>query len=421
MKNKQPAKSDTIVLSQICKQIPEHLVAKIARKYGVDDQARTFSPWSHVVSLLYAQITHSIGLNDVCDGLGHHATKLATIRGATAPAKNTLSHANRTRDSDMMEELFWEVLKHLQNTTQHFGCRYKGLPRRFKKTISAIDSTTIALLANSMNWAKHRRRKAAAKMHLRLDLQTFLPACAIIEEASHHDDTRAQQLCANLQEGEIALFDKAYINFLHLYALNHRGVHWVTRAKDNMSFTVKKKLLKKPHGKIISDDIIMLKTPKSKAQYPVTLRRVEMFVELDGKDVPMVFLTNNTEWAASTVGALYKSRWGIEVFFKQIKQNLRVCDFLGHNKHAIRWQLWAALLLYVILRHNGHQTNWPHSFSRLFTMLRGLIWDRVCILKLLNHYGTATGQWRMRATPETTYLPGLAPPHHGTACELLAS
>jgi hypothetical protein len=420
MKKKQPAKSDTTILGQICKQIPEHLVAKIARKYEIDEQARTFRPWSHVVSLLYAQLTHSIGLNDVCDGLAHHATKLAAIRGATPPAKNTLSHANRTRDSDMMEELFWEMLKHLQATTQHFGIRYKGLPRRFKKTISAIDSTTITLLANSMNWAKHRRRKAAAKMHLRLDLQTFLPACAIIEEANHHDDTRAQQLCAALQDGEIALFDKAYVNFLHLFALTLRGVHWVTRAKENMSFTVKKKLLKKPHGKILRDDIIRLKTPKSKEQYPQTLRRVEMLVELDGKDVPLVFITNNTEWAAGTVGELYKSRWGIEVFFKQIKQTLRVCDFLGHNKHAIRWQLWAALLFYILLRHNGQQANWPHSFSRLFTMLRGLIWDRVSMPELLEHYGTASGPWRMRATPETTYLPGLAPPHYGTACEKAA-
>jgi hypothetical protein len=180
----------------------------------------------------------------------------------------------------MMEELFWEVLKHFQNSTAHFGNRYKGLPRRFKKAVSAIDSSTIALIANCMSWAKHRRRKAAAKLHLRLDLQTFLPACAIVEEASHHDDTRAQQLCANLQEGETALFDKAYINFLHLFALNRRGVHWVTRAKDNMAYTVKKRLLKKPAGKILRDDLILLKSPKSRDQYPDTFRRVEMLVEL---------------------------------------------------------------------------------------------------------------------------------------------
>ncbi len=421
MKKKQPAKGDAVVLSRICKLIPEHLVAKLARKHGVDKQARTFSAWSHVVSLLYAQLTHAVGLNDVCDGLTHHATKLATIRGATPPAKNTLSHANKTRDSDMMEELFWETLKHLQATTaQGFGIRYQGLPRRFTKTVSAVDSSTIALVANAMNWAKHRRRKAAAKMHLRLNLQTFLPACAVIEEASHHDDTRAQQLCANLQDGEIVLFDKAYINFQHLYALHQRGIHWVTRSKDNMAYTVTKKLLKKPQGDIRRDDLIVLSTAKTRGQYPVELRRVEMFVELDGKRVLMAFITNNTQWAAGTVGALYKSRWGIEVFFKQIKQTLCISDFLGHNKNAIRWQLWSALLLYVLLRHQAQQAGWPHSFARLFTMLRGVIWDRICVTKLLEYYGTARGRWRMRATPETAYLPGLSPPGHGTAGELMA-
>jgi hypothetical protein len=421
MKKKQPAKGDVIVLSGICKLIPEHLVSKLARQYGIDQQARTFSPWSHVVSLLYAQLTHAVGLNDVCDGLAHHATKLATIRGATPPAKNTLSHANKTRDSDMMEALFWKTLSHLQSTSpQGLGVRYQGLPRRFTKTISAVDSSTIALVANSLDWAKHRRRKAAAKMHLRLNLQTFLPACAIIEEASHHDDTRAQQLCANLQEGEIVLFDKAYINYQHLFALHQRGVHWVTRAKDNMAYTVRKKLLKKPQGDIQRDDLILLSVGKSREQYPTELRRVEMFVELDGKRVLMAFITNNTQWAASTVGALYKSRWGIEVFFKQIKQTLCISDFLGHNKNAIRWQLWAALLLYVLLRHQAGAAGWPHSFARLFTMLRGVIWDRICVTKLLDYYGTARGRWRMRATPETAYLPGLAPPCYGTASELIA-
>ena len=118
------------------------------------------------------------------------------------------------------------------------------MPRRFKRTVYAIDSSTIALVANCMNWAKHRRRKATAKLHLRLDLQSFLPAYVIIEEASHHDESRARRLCAGLAEGEIALFDKAYINFLELA---ERGVSWVTRAKDNMRYRVCRKLLRKPN------------------------------------------------------------------------------------------------------------------------------------------------------------------------------
>jgi hypothetical protein len=391
------------------------MVPKLARKHGIDKKARTFTPWSHIVTLIYAQLTHAIGLNDVCDALRNHRRWLGSIRGAVAPARNTLSHANKNRQSNFMEDLFWSTLNHLEHQLPGFGRRYKGLPRRFKKTIHAIDSSTIALVANCMDWAKHRRRKAAAKLHLRLNLQSFLPGFAIIEEASHHDDTRAPALCAHLQAGEIALFDKAYVNFAHLYDLAQRGIFWVTRAKDNMSYSVRKKLQRKPKGRILRDDLITLKTAKSKKQYPEKLRRVEMLVEVDGKEVVMAFITNNLEWAASSVGELYQARWGIEVFFKQIKQTLKVCDFLGHSKHAIRWQLWSALLLYVLLRYQSQLVGWNHSFVRLFAMVRGVVWDRINLEELLQSYGTAGGSYRCRACPESVYLPGLAPVSCGTA------
>ena len=409
MKNK-PAKAKLPVLTQLCKLIPGHLVTKLAREHGIDKQARTFTPWSHVVSLLFAQLTHSVGLNDVCDTLRIHSRWLGGLRGAVAPTRNTLSHANKSRESKMMEALFWQMMDHLQELRPGgFGVRYKGLPKRFKRAVHAVDSSTIALVANCMNWAKHRRRKAAAKLHLRLNLQSFLPGFIIIEEASHHDDTRAPALCGHLQDGEIALFDKAYINFTHLFDLAARGVFWVTRAKDNMAYIVRKKLLRKPQGKILRDDLILLKNATSRSQYPELLRRVEMIVTIDGKEVVMVFITNNTEWAASSVGALYQARWGIEVFFKQIKQTLQVCDFLGHNKHAIRWQLWAALLLYVLMRFLGSSANWIHSFTRLIAITRGVVWDRIDLIALLKSYGTAGGCYRMRVTCETSYLPGFAP------------
>ena len=414
---KKPAKSKVAVLAQVCKLIPIGLVPKLAHKYGIDKQARSFSPWSHVVALLYAQLTHAFGLNDVCDALRIHGRKLAAVRGATPPARNTLSHANKTRDSDFMEELFWKTLRHLEGQLPGFGLQYKGVPRRFKSAIHAVDSSTIALIANCMSWAKHRRRKAAAKLHLRLDLQSFLPGYAIIEEASHHYDTRAPALCANLKDGEIALFDKAYINFRHLFNLHQRGVFWVTRAKDNMSYRVRKKLQhkRKPGSKIIRDDLVILTTAKSKEQYPEKLRRVEMLVEIDGKEVVMVFITNNTKWAATSVGALYQARWGIEVFFKQIKQTLKVCDFLGHSKHGIRWQLWSALLVYILLRYQSQLVGWSHSFIRLFAMVRGVTWSLLDLNLLLKSYGTASGSYRYRARPETLYLPGFTPPGYRTA------
>ena len=184
MKNPTPPKHYSSTLHQLCKLIRWHLTEKLARSYGVDEKARTFTPWSHVVSLLFAQLTHAIGLNDVCDTLRHHASKLRAIRGAVAPSRNGLSHANRKRNSDIMQALFWKVLGHLQELSPGFwpaGGATGRLPRRFKRGNHAIDSSTIALVANCMDWAKHRHRKAAAKMHLRLNLQSFLPGFAVIE------------------------------------------------------------------------------------------------------------------------------------------------------------------------------------------------------------------------------------------------
>lgn len=363
------------------------------------------------MSLLFAQLTHAIGLNDVCDTLRHHAPKLGAIRGAVAPSRNTLSHANRHRNSDMMEELFWKVLQHLQQLAPGFGPagRYRGLPHRFKRAIHAVDSTTIALVANCMDWARHRRRKAAAKMHLRLNLQSFLPAFAIIEEASHHDNARALALCAGLQAGEIAIFDKAYMHFANLFHLTSRSIFWVTRAKDNLNYRVVGKRLKKPEGNILRDDEIILLTPKSRQEYPQRLRRIEAWGEVNEQRVVMVFLTNNLQWAPASVCDLYRCRWGIEAFFKQIKQTFKVCDFLGHSKHAIRWQLWAALLLYVLLRYIAFQSRWPHSFTRLFTLVRGVLWDRFAIFELTTFYGTARMRYRMCSQPQQAYFPGFSP------------
>ena len=409
MKQPKPTKHSNVVFNQLCKLIPVGMVRNLASEYGVDKKCRTFSAWSHVVSLLYAQLTHSIGLNDVCDALRHHSAKLFAIRGATPPSRNGLSNANKTRDADMMEALFWKMLTHLQHQFPQFGPAgsYSKLPRRFKKAIYSVDSSTITLVANCMDWAKHRRRKAAAKLHLRLNLQTFLPSFAVIEEGSHHDSSRMMALCAGLQAGEIAVFDKAYVHFKHLFSLTEIGVFWVTRAKDNMCYHVCKK--RKVSGNIVRDEEITLKTKSSKEHYPQRMRRVVARVEVNGKFVEMVFITNNMDWAASSVCDLYQSRWAIEVFFKQIKQTLQICDFLGHSKQAIRWQLWSALLLYLLLRFQAWSSDWPHSFARLFTMIRGLVWDRFDLSDTLRFYGIAGDRWRMCIQPQTAYLPGFTP------------
>ena len=409
MKNKpsrKPTASKFSLLRQLCNFIPPHLVPQLARDTGVEQQARTFSPWSHVVSLLYAQLTHSLGLNDVCDALRLHSGPLAAVRGATAPPKNTLSHANRNRPPALAEKLFWAVMDYLPTLQPGFsGHRRPRFAFRFKRLIHVVDSTTIQLMARSLNWAKHRRRKAAAKCHLRLDLQSFLPRCVILDTAAEHDNRRARELCANVQAGEIVIFDKAYLDFAHLADLAMREVFWVTRAKDNLACRVVRKLQDGANGNILRDDLIAL-TGTVKEAYPVELRRVTARVEVDGELRELVFLTNNIEWAAQTIADLYRCRWSIESFFKELKQTLQLADFLGHNANAVKWQIWTALLTYLLLRFSAYLGRWAHSFTRLFALLRSALWQKLELRSLLERYGTASGGGRFLGHPEQAYLAG---------------
>jgi hypothetical protein len=367
--------------------------------------SRTFKPWSHVVSLVYAQLTHSIGLNDLCDSLQLHSGPLASIRGATAASRNGLSNANRERPAEMAEQLFWRVMSSLGEQSPGFVAgRRRGAAFRFKLPIHVVDTTVMELVANCMDWAKHRRRKAAAKTHMRLNLQSLLPSFVIIDTAGEHDNKRARELCAGIKSGEIVLFDKGYVDFGHLRDLHERGAFWVTRAKDNMAYEVVQEMPQSNDEKILRDEVIVLSNPNKPA--PELMRRVVALVEIDGEEREMVFLTNNLEWSPRSVADLYRCRWQIEVFFKQIKQTLQLADFLGHNANAVRWQVWMALLVYVLLRYLSYLSKWAHSFTRLFTILRAVLWSKLNLLGLLGCYGTAKGSFRNLARPEQAYFPG---------------
>lgn len=177
-----------------------------------------------------------------------------------------------------------------------------------------------------------------------------------------------------------------------------RGVFWVTRAKDNMAFEVLHAL--PAAGRILRDEIIVLRTASALADYPELMRRITALVEIDGREQEMVFLTNNMEWSPASVADLYRCRWSIEAFFKQIKQTLQLADFLGQSANAVRWQVWTALLVYVLLRFLAFAHGWNHSFTRLFTLLRSALWRRWNLASLLQSHGTASGAFRFIATPQ---------------------
>ena len=410
MKNDtQPSRGYPPVLRQLVELIPAYLAPKLARIHGVDRQARTFSPWSHVVALLYAQLAHALSLNDVCDALRLWATPLRALRGASPPSRNNLSHANKVRDCAFAEALFWETLRHLQSTFPAFGRgAHKGLAWRFHRTIHVVDATVIQLVASCLDWAKHRRRKAAAKCHLRLSLRSLLPGFVVIDTAREHDNRRARQLCAGLHAGEIVLFDKGYYELAHFWELTQRGVSFVTRAKDNLACRVKQRLSRGTDPRVLKDELIVLKGHYARQDYPGVLRRVTARVELDGPEKIMVFLTNHLDWRGGSVADLYRCRWQIECFFKAVKQTLQLADFLGHTANAVKWQIWMALLVYVLLRFQAWRSAWAHSFSRLLTLCRAALWLPRDLAILLARYGTAGGCGGSLSPPRQSELPGFS-------------
>ena len=413
MKNKTtstaPVRSQFSVLRQICNLIPNHLVPRLARETGTDALCRTFSAWSHCVTMLFAQLTRAVGLNDVCDSLRLHSGPLSTVRGASPPSRNNLSHAGKRRPALLAEKLFWSVLGHLRALSPGFARGGSRLMHRFKASIHVVDTTVIALVASCVGWAEHRRRKAAAKLHLRMDLRSQLPRFALIDTARENDARRARELCAALGAGEIVIFDKAYVDFAHLLDLDARGVFWVTRARDDFSCRVVERRLKKPEGQIVRDDVVRPAGGISRRKYPRTMRRVIALVEVDGVEREMSFITNHPGWAASSVAGLYRCRWQIECFFKQIKQTLQLADFLGNSANAVRWQLWSALLCYVLLRFMAHVSRWAGSFTRLWAVCRSALWHRHDWRALLESYGTAGGSLRCLGQPEQAWLPTMRP------------
>jgi hypothetical protein len=244
---------------------------------------------------------------------------------------------------------------------------------------------------------------------MRLSLRSLLPGFVIVDSARQSELSRAREMCAGLRSGEIVLFDKGYQWFAHLWELNSRGVFFVTRAREDLRLKVKKCLRCPADSPILADELVENTGRWTKGDYPGVLRRVRVRVQLDGQERELVFLTNNLKWSAASIAELYRCRWQIEAFFKQIKQTLQLADFLGQSANAVTWQVWMALLVYVLLRFLAWRSKWAHSFSRLFTLLRAAMWQRGDLAKLLDRYGTADGDFRLLQRTFQSYLPGFAP------------
>ena len=364
--------------------------------------------------MIFYHLMRIESINELCDTLNHHRGLLNTLRNAAAPRRNTLSYANRTRSSEIIKRLFYRVLEHYQKSMPDFfdkpNRRFFRIPRRFKRTIRALDATTIELVANCMDWAKHRCKKAAARIHMSLDVLTFTPSIVIVEPGNKHEANYMVRLCEGMKAGDIAIFDKAYISLVHLLTLTQKGIMWVTRCKEDAQFNVIKKLNKGSQKNIIRDELVEWKGKVSHERYPEQLRRVEALVkDTEGNEVTVTFLTNNTEWAASSVCDLYRARWAIENFFKEIKQTLQLRTFIGYNRNSIEWQVWSAMLVYMLLRIQEWMHKWTGSFKRLIALIRGIAWVQQDLALILASYGTAKPPPLQDPIQATPYLKGFMP------------
>lgn len=420
MKNKQPrrrqaprarkggpsrsAKSKHTVFRQLINLIPGHTIPVLAREHKLD--TRGFSATSHVAALIYGHASRALSLNEICDALSVHEAEFLRIRGATPPARNTFSNANRTRDPAVAEKLYWQMLSHLQTVSPGFTeyGKHTGFIFRLKREIFALDSTTLQLTLASIDWARHRRRKAAAKCHLRLNIGTFLPTFAVVEDAGHHDSVRAAVLCAGMVTGDVLLADRAYVDLAFLSDLDDRGIFFVLRPKTNMLFTTVKRLPCK--GKILKDELVRPTGVTTAKAYSGLLRRVTALVVVDGVEREMTFITNNTEWSARTIAELYRARWAIESFFKELKQTLQLRDFVGTNEQAVKWQVWTGLLTHLLLRFLRHISDWKHSFSRCVGIVRTALWVKTDLAAFLACYGTAHAPHRPVLSAKEPFLPG---------------
>jgi hypothetical protein len=404
----RPTKTAYTTLRQIVQWIPEGLTDRLAREAGAD--IRKFTAFSHVLALLYGHLSDASSLNEICDAFRLHEPEVTRIRGTVAPKRNTFSNANRTRNPDIAEKLYWNVFEHLQSICPSFTQykSHKGFIHRVKRDIFAVDSTTLQLSLDCIDWARHRRKKAAAKTHMTINVGSMLPSFACVDTAAHHDSKYLNVLCAALKDGDVLLADRAYVDLGFLYNLSERGIFFVLREKKNMVYDVIKEQTHKD-PRILSDQTVRMSNTKSANLYPTVLRRVTAIVEVDGRDMEMTFITNNFDWSPRTIAGLYKARWAIELFFKEIKQTLQLRDFVGYNENAVKWQVWTGLLTHLLLRFLKHVSKWGLSFSRLAGTVKSAVWMKIDLLGTLRIYGTAGGPKRPVIVGKQLYFQGFEP------------
>ena len=351
------------LFSQLLQHFPRLEFDRLVQKHQAERSSKGFRCWTQFVAMLFCHLGRADSLREICGGLACCLGKLTHLGISRAPNKSTLSYANEHRPAELFEELFWDTLERMRQQGQ-LGKRKKKF--RFRNQLLSLDSTTISLCLSLFPWASFRRAKGGVKVHVLLDHSDYLPQYVLIGEARRHDRTAARLL--QLPPGSIVAFDRAYTDYRLFGQWTAQGVYWVTRMKSNACYEVVETRPVPQRGNILSDEVIRLTGTKAEEHCAFLLRRIVVWDKENEREI--VLLSNHLEFGATTLAAIYKDRWEIELFFKTLKQNLKIKTFVGTSENALRIQIWTALIALLLLKwlHHQSQANW--SFSNMVALLR---------------------------------------------------
>jgi DDE family transposase/uncharacterized protein DUF4372 len=347
------------MFSQILKLIPRLEFERVVRETGAERSAKGLSSWDQFVAMMFCQLGRASSLREIEGGLRSCEGKLAHL-GIKAPARASLSYANAHRPWQLYERLFYELFRRLR------GSLKTSRKFRFKNKLLSMDSTLIDLSLSVFDWAQYNRMKGALKLHLVLDHEGYMPCFGVITDGKVADVQVARSI--NFAAGTVVVEDRGYTDY-RLYARwTEQGVFFVTRMRSNALFEVVERRATPQIRRILADEVIRLTGQRGTPRCPYPLRRIEVVREDTGE--VMVFLTNHLRLGASTVAAIYKERWQIELLFKALKQNLRLKSFVGTSSNAVKTQIWSALISLLLLRYLQLRSRFGWSLSNLVALLR---------------------------------------------------
>ena len=354
-------KSSLSLFAQIVQVIPRVRFTRIVRLTSAERHSKGFASWDQCVSMLFCQFAQSKSLREISDGLAVTCGKLNHLGLRSAPAKSTLAYANAHRPWQMFEQLFGELLSTCKSISP--GKKRKF---RFKNPLLSMDASIIELCVSMFPWAEFHHGKGAAKLHLLLDHDGYLPVFADLTEGNCNELKVAQSL--KLPKGSIVALDRGYIDYGLFQKWTDEGIFFVTRLKGKSLVEIIKERPVPPTSNVLADGLVKMTGYRVSKKCTSPLRIVVVWDERNQKIV--TFLTNNLKLAASTIAAIYRDRWEIELFFKVLKQHLKIKTFVGTSLNAVKIQIWTALITLLLIKFLQFKSKCEFPLCRLVALLR---------------------------------------------------